>query len=374
MNIIDRYLLRQFFKTYLICFLSLTGLFIVFDAFTHLEDFLSTAEKAGGLARMMATYYAYRSVLFFDRTSALLTLVSAMFTVAWIQRFNEMTALQAAGISRVRVVKPILIAAIALSLFAMLVREAAIPRFANELSRAPSDLLGDVAQELKPRYDNQTDVFLRGKSTYNNERRIEKPNFWLPDGRQLVAENAYYRPSEGQRPAGYLLKGVKSPAGLDSLPSLDVKGRRVVTTRRDAPDWLEPGQCFVASDLTFDQLVGGQGFRQFSSTAQLVAALRSRSLDYGPDVRVAIHSRIMQPFLDVTLLFLGLPLVLTRESRNVFMAIGMCLGVVGVFLGVAIGCQSLGSQSMVLSPALAAWMPLILFVPAAVASAQGMWK
>jgi lipopolysaccharide export system permease protein len=322
----------------------------------------------------MGAYYTYRSVLFFDRTSALLSLVSAMFTVAWIQRFNELTALQAAGISRVRVVKPIIITAILLSVFAMLVREVAIPQFANELSRTPGDLLGDVAQELKPRYDNQTDVFIRGRATYNNERRIEKPNFWLPDGRQLTAENAFYRGPQGDRPGGYLLKGVQAPAGLDTQASLDLKGRRVVTTRRDAPDWLEPGQCFVSSDLSFDQLVGGQAFRQFSSTLQLIAALRNRSLDYGTDVRVAIHSRIVQPFLDITLLFLGLPLVLARESRNVFMAIGMCLFVVSIFLGVAIGCQSLGSQSMLLSPALAAWMPLILFVPGAVASAQSMWE
>lgn len=373
MNTIDRYLLRQFLKTYFICFLSLTGLYVVFDSFTHLEDFLHSAEKAGGLWRLMGTYYAYRSVLFFDRTSALLTLVSAMFTVAWIQRFNELTALQAAGVSRVRVVKPIIVTAILLSVFAMAVREVAIPRFANELSRTPTDLMGDVAQELKPRYDNQTDVFIRGKATYNNDRRIEKPNFWLPDGRQLMAENAYYRDPEGDRPAGYLLKNVQVPAGLDTQPSLELKGRRIVTTRRDAPG-LEPGQCFVTSELSFDQLVGGQAFRQFSSTPQLIGALRNRSLDYGPDVRVAIHSRIVQPLLDVTLLFLGLPLVLTRESRNVFLAIGICLAVVGVFLGVAIGCQYLGSQSMVLSPSLAAWLPLILFVPPAVATAQGMWE
>lgn len=374
MRIIDRYLLRQFLKTYVICFFSLTGLYVVFDAFSHLEDFLHTAEKAGGLVRLMGTYYAYRSVLFFDRTSALLTLVSAMFTVAWIQRFNEFTALQAAGISRVRIVKPILVMAVLLSMFATVVREVAIPRFANELSRTPQDLMGDVAQELRPRYDNETDVFIRGRSTYNKDQRIDRPNFWLPDGRQLMAENAYYRPQEGDRPSGYLLKGVQSPVGLDSQPSLEVKGRRVVTTRRDAADWLEPGQCFVASNLSFDQLVGGQAFRQFSSTRQLIAALRNRSLDYGPDVRVAIHSRIVQPLLDLTLLFLGLPLVLARESRNVFLAIGMCLGLVSVFLAVAIGCQSLGSQSLVLSPALAAWMPLILFVPGAVASAQAMWE
>ena len=374
MKIIDRYLLRQFLKTYIICFLSLTGLFIVFDAFTHLEDFLNCAEKAGGLARLMAPYYAYRSVLFFDRTSALLTLVSAMFTVAWIQRHNELTALQAAGISRVRVVKPIIVAAILLSLFAGVVREVAIPKVANELSRSPTDLMGDVAQDLKPRYDNQTDVFLRGRSTYSNEQRIEKPNFWLPDGRQLAAENAYYRRAEGSHPSGYLLKGVQEPKNFDLQPSLELKGRLIVITRRDAPDWLAPGQCFVASELSFDQLVGGQAFRQFSSTPQLIVALRNRSLDYGPDVRVAIHSRIVQPFLDVTLLFLGLPLVLARESRNVFLAIGMCLFVVSIFLIVVIGCQYLGSQSLILRPALAAWLPLMIFVPAAVASSQAMWE
>lgn len=374
MKIIDLYLLRQFLKTYVICFLSLTGLYIVFDAFTHLEDFLNSAEKAGGLLWLMAPYYGYRSILFFDRTSALLSLVSAMFTVAWIQRYNEMVALQAAGISRVRVIKPIIVAAIALSGMAVIVREVAIPQVAAELSRSPTDLMGDVAQQFKPRYDNQTDVFIRGRATYSNQQRIERPNFWLPDGRQLVAANAYYRPADQGRPAGYLLEGVEEPRNFDAQPSLELRGRPIVITRRDAPDLLQPGQCFVTSDLSFDQLVGGQAFRQFSSTVQLIGALRNRSLDYGPDVRVAIHSRIVQPFLDVTLLFLGLPLVLRRESRNVFVAIGMCLVVVGIFLVVAIGCQYLGSQSLILRPALAAWLPLMIFVPTAVAISQGMWE
>ena len=48
----------------------------------------------------MATYYAYRAIAFFDRTSGVLTLIAVMFTVTWIQRHHEMTALLAAGISR----------------------------------------------------------------------------------------------------------------------------------------------------------------------------------------------------------------------------------------------------------------------------------
>jgi lipopolysaccharide export system permease protein len=373
-KIIDRYLLRQFFKAYIICFLSLTGIIIVFDAFTHLEDFLNSAEKAGGLGRLMIPYYAYRSILFFDRTSALLTLLSAMFTVAWIQRYNELTALQAAGISRVRVVKPIIVASILLSVFAGFVREVAIPKVAGELSRAPNDLMGDVAQDLKPRYDNETDVFIRGRSTYSNQKRIGKPNFWLPDGRQLMAENAYYQRPEGGRPGGYLLKGIQEPKNFDQQPSLVVRDKTVVISRRDAKDWLAPGECFVASNLSFDQLVGGQAFREFSSTVQLIKALRNRSLDYGADVRVSIHSRIVQPLLDVTLLFLGLPLVLARESRNVFLAMGKCLVVVSLFLLVVIGCRYMGSQSIVHSAALAAWLPLMLFVPAAVGASHAMYE
>lgn len=69
MWIIDRYLLRQFLQTFFICFCSLTGLYVVFDLFTNLEEFLQSAERAGGLFSLLTSYYGYRSILFFDRTS-----------------------------------------------------------------------------------------------------------------------------------------------------------------------------------------------------------------------------------------------------------------------------------------------------------------
>jgi len=97
--------------------------------------------------------------------------------------------------------------------------------------------------------------------------------------------------------------------------------------------------------------------------------LRNPSVGFGPDVRVTIHSRFVQPILDIALLFLGLPLVLTREQRNVFSAIAMGGFVVGTFFSVVITCHALGSNYL-LSPALAAWCPLMLFVPLAVWMAE----
>ncbi len=145
----------------------------------------------------------------------------------------------------------------------------------------------------------------------------------------------------------------------------------MLITPHDA-DWLQPDQCFLASDVSFNLLTDAQAYRKYSSTAQLISGLRDPNRDFGADVRVAIHSRLLQPFLDVTLLFLGLPLVVSRESRNVFLAIGLCIAVVTVFLLVVIGLQYLGAIYL-LDPALAAWAPLMLFVPPAVWLAEAMW-
>ena len=148
----------------------------------------------------------------------------------------------------------------------------------------------------------------------------------------------------------------------------------MLITPHDAPGWLRPGQCFLASDVEFDQLTSGNTIRQLSSTAQLIRGLRNPSLNYGPDVRVAIHARIVQPLLDVTLLLLGLPLVVSRESRNVFIAMGICMAVTTAFTLVVIGSQYLGSLSWILNPAQAAWLPLVIFVPPAVGLAESLWK
>ncbi|HUY92185.1 MAG TPA: LptF/LptG family permease [Pirellulales bacterium] len=374
MRIIDRYLLRQFVHVFLICFISLDGLYVVFDAFSNLDEFLYYAEKdGGGLLSMMGEFYAYRTVAFFEQISSMLTMIAGMFTVTWIQRHNELTALMAAGVSRTRIIVPIVVAAACTSLGASAAREFVIPQLADELGRDAKNLRGEAGLELKPRLDFETNVLLHGKVAYANEQRINEPSFMFPrslygQGRQLAAENAYYFARQADRPAGYLLRGVIRPQNLAEQPSLEQNGSPLLITPRDA-DWLKPDECFLVSNVNFDQLTGGEGMKKFSSTRQLIAALSDPSLglagDYGADVRVKIHARIIQPLMDMTLLFLGLPLVLNGTNRNVFVAIGLCGAVCTAFMLVAMGFQYLGAAAM-LRPALAAWAPLVIFVPIAV--------
>ncbi len=376
LRIVDRYLLLQFVQIFCICYVSLTGLFIVIDAFTNIDHFITfSRSKDQGLLQVLAEFYSYRAIAIFDQTSGILALVAAMFTVTWIERYNELTALMAAGVSRLRVLRPVLIAAIAVGLLAAANREVVMPQIREHLAVDSRNIGGDQAEKIVSQYDNRSDILIDGAEAIVATQTIVGPNFILPSelskyGRQVAAAEAKYMPAEGQRPSGYLLTGVRSPSELREKPSLSVDDRLVVVTPRDA-EWLEDDQLFVVSDVTFEILTGSAVWREFASTAELVSELRSPSIDLGNDVRVAIHSRLLQPFLDGTLLFLGLPLIVSRSNRNPFVAIGMATLVVALFFAVSLGCQSLGISGW-LRPALAAWLPLIIFCPVAVYLADSL--
>jgi lipopolysaccharide export system permease protein len=374
-TIIDRYMLRQFVQVLIICLVSLIGLYVVIDAFGHLDRFLDYSEKHGGLLKIMATYYAYRAIWFFNLTSGVLTLVAVMFTVTWIQRHHEMTALLAAGITRTRVLRPVLLAAICVSILAAANREVIMPNIREQLATDSKNLGGDQESIMQSRFDSETDILLGGEKIVPNQQKILAPSFVLPPqfdefGNQLTAREARYLPAKGDLPSGYLLSGVTAPKVLLKQPSLLMDGKPIVITPV-GNDWLQHDQIFVVSGVSFEFLSAGAAWRDFASTREMIQQLRSPSTDLGADVRVAIHSRFIQPFLDTTLIFLGLPFVITRTNRNPFISVGMSLAVVAVFMVVALGSQSLGYKGW-LPPPLAAWLPLMIFAPIAAASTDSL--
>lgn len=377
MGTIDRYVLRLYARVLLVCFFSLTGLYVIIDAFTNLDELLTLAERQGGLAAVLAEYYGARALAFFDRTSALMTLVAATFALTSMQRSQEMAALMAAGIPKFRVVVPLICGALVVSLLAAASRELVLPGLREKLTQDAQELLGSARTELRPRYDNRTDILLAGKYAMAAEQRIVEPAFRLPPGiggfgNQLLARQADYCHPVGDRPGGYLLEGVTQPADLATVRSFVSEGQAVILSPADT-DWLQAGQCFVVSAVTYQQLVASDAWRQFSSTAELISGLHNPSLDFAADVRVAVHARLIQPFLDLTLLLVALPVVLARESRNVFLASGLCVLVVAAFFLVVMAFHSLGS-SYLLRPVLAAWCPLFIFAPLASLTSQAFWQ
>ncbi len=376
MTVIDRYLVQIYLKVLLVSFASLVGLFVVIDGFNNLDEFLSYGNsRVLETIQVMGAYYAPRALQLFDKISGLLAMLAATFVLTSIARTNELTALMAAGIGPARVIRPLLGASIFVALLAAANREVGLPKVRDALSKNAQDWLGDAARKCTPKYD-RSDILISGQSTFANQKRLASPLFRLPQelvawGRQIEAENAFYLAEEGDRPAGYLLRGVKQPANLGQLASRGLADELVLFSPSDMP-WLKPDECFVASTVTFEQLSIGSAWRQNLSSVELASGLRGQTIEPGPDVYLTLHSRFVRPLLDMSLVLLGIPLVLRRETRNIFMAAVMGLGLVVALWAVMLTSDALG-RNYLISAVLAAWLPLLVFGPLAYAASRPLW-
>jgi lipopolysaccharide export system permease protein len=377
--IVDRYVLWLFVEMLVISFVGLFGLFVVAHLMANFQEFSSYGRTTrGGILAVVLDYYHPRAHVFFDVAGGLLAMMGAIFAATTMLRYNELTALMAAGISPARVIRPLWMAAIGVALCGIVNRELLLPLVRDKLARNAQDWLGETAKTCRPMWDLQTNILITGKHTFARDKRIEAPVFsQLPQelrawGRQIAAANAYYQPAADGRPAGYLLRGVRSPTNLMELDSAALDGRTVLFSPKDQP-WLKPDECFVASGITFEQLTVGNQWQEYMSTAELIAGLHNRSLDYGSYVRVTLHRRLVQPLLNVTLLFLGLPLVLARRQQNVLVAGGYGALLVSAFFAVTLTSHSLGTNYL-LPAHLAAWLPVMIFAPLAYVLSRQIWE
>jgi lipopolysaccharide export system permease protein len=72
--------------------------------------------------------------------------------------------------------------------------------------------------------------------------------------------------------------------------------------------------------------------------------------------------RLTRPLLGIILVFMGLSIILRDQNRNVFISAGLCLVLCAIFFGALFACKYLGDYEH-LSPALAAWLPVLAFGP-----------
>src|SRR5215469_196940 len=149
LKLIDRQLVRGYFKAYLVCLSSLLSLYIVVDLFTNLDDFTHHSGGVLTTARLIGIYYGYKVTQIFDRLCEAILLMAATFTVTWMQRNNEQMPLLSAGVSTRRIVMPVIFSACAMLTLTVLNQELIIPRIGPRLTFQRDDPNGEKDVEVK---------------------------------------------------------------------------------------------------------------------------------------------------------------------------------------------------------------------------------
>ena len=339
---IDKYIVKSFIPTFLLCVLAICGIYIVIDGLQRLDDFIEMGAKAFLLA---AYYYAFMIPVIMTELFPAITLIAVSLVLVRFVRNNEILAMQVAGICLYRVLVPVFVLSVFMSFTAVANQELVIPKFAKKLKQIEMLTFKDEESNNVLVEDRENRMLLRAW-TYNRAGGTLKSVFIIgthENGKKKFTISA----GEGRWKGDNLL--LFNVARHD----YDERGK-----------WIAPSQemneYLLETTITHEQLSKvdiNPTLKSFKELKEL-CEIEPENPRYG----VMFHTRVAYPLTNFVLLFLGIPFIIgfERMSRNIFLRVGISILICCAFYVLTYLCANLGNIG-VLHPILAAWLPVAIF-------------
>ena len=349
MRILDKYIIREFLKTYLIIFFSFAVVFIVIDVIDNLPRLM----REGASFNLAAQYYILRLPYLIVLTSPITVLLTGLFMMNSLAKHNESVAIRAAGISIKRAMFPLFLIGLIISIVVALLGEYVLARAESKRQYVYRVLIkGEQPEDtmLKARIHYQgkeNDFYYFGFfDGYKNTLRIidiSRLDFKTHKvAEHITAANATW---DGEKWTLYDAEIRKFKDGKQTywvrypsttLPLIDVRPE----------DFIRITKKTIA--LTFFEL------RDYIRRIEKVGD------DASPEI-VDLHMKLAFPLTNLIVIFFFIPIATTNvrsKGRGWIFMLG--LAVCFVFLITVRIVQSLGYNN-VIPPVWAAWSPIILF-------------
>ena len=123
MRILDNYIIRNFLGTLLFALIAFSVIYIIIDVVGFMDKFI---DRNVGLL-IVIKYYIYYLPYIIILTLPVATLLASLFSVGQLSRYNELIAMQASGISLYRILHPLIVLGVIISLVAAYAGERFVP-------------------------------------------------------------------------------------------------------------------------------------------------------------------------------------------------------------------------------------------------------
>lgn len=353
---LDRYVASHFFRSYLLAMLLMTGLFMVIDMASNLDDYLESWEDGSSApGSVLAVYYGLNLPYLFLQVAPFITLLAGMFTVAKLLKAREVTAVLGAGISARRMLLPVFLAGLLLAVGMFFLREAVGLGIARDRDAA-RDVL--VEHRFEEHYEDVAVIEDSGSLVFLNEFVPSPADGSPPRVERLTA----IRRTSGQMGSGRYVR-VDADRAIWNGSGWDLEGGVRATidpdgdgaSQDEAVDTLE-GYAFTPElALTYRRAKEAPLELSFSEVRELMAR--------DPDdnsYQTLWHYHLTFPLANLLLLLVGIPLMFNYERGRSTDRIALG-GLLCVFYYSAdFVFRTLGVKGQ-LSPLLSAWIPVLVF-------------
>jgi len=346
MKLLDRYLMAQFAKNLALVVCSLVAIYLLVDFFERLDRFLE-AEKAIGLA---IKYLLLKLPFIYVQLIPVCILLAGIITLGVLNQHFEFMALMASGISVIRIIRPLLVAAALFTLLTVAIGQWVLPATTAATNRIWYE---EVSHQIPRGIIRDGRTYFRGtEGIYSfirpNPGKNEFRNFSFAayDADRglttlLTAESATWEGGNWQ-----LQNGQQKERTEDG-------GFSVTLFKTLSHAFAEqPGEFFVPpykiEELSYSKLLKQAMARKASNHESLLE----------------FHRRFSYVFLGIPLLLLGIPVLLSvhkSRGRDLALAIPVSCGMAFAAWGAWSASQSL-AKSAILPPGVASWSVHLLTI------------
>ena len=389
MRLLDRYIIRSYLMNYVLSLGVLMGVVVLFDLIINFDKFTpkDPTGQMSGMAvffRMMADmgdYYFYQSFLFFQLVSPVIPTLAAGFTMVRMTRHNELTAMLASGVSLYRIAAPIIILAILFSLLVIANQEVVIPHFAEKLLRTHDGSRETISRNDPLYFVKDNDNSLLIALQYNPEA----------DPPTMKDVRIVFRDASGA-PIGRIMAtdAVWDENHIDKDNHLPVGGTWIFHNARQIDDKnTDPRTAIAETERTLERPYSSLTPRQlnfiyskkavdFLSSSQIAQLSQNSPEANRPAFQKIMNIRFTQPVMNIIMLLIGIPFLLTREPGRLIVNLFYCVIVSGIcFVATFVFFQLSGSPplqiaGMTLASSLFAWVPIVIFFPLSLVMLSGI--
>ena len=346
MRTLDRYLARQLFPVWLWCMVVFLFISCLVDLFGHLDEILQYRVALPVLLQ----YYLNFLPIIFIRSCPLAMLFGTAFVATRLARYHEVLAMNAGGISLIRMSIPFLFIGWLISLLVFFVNERIVPRTSATFERLRQEtfhghfdqihleniaIMDDAnrlyhARVFDSSRDELTDLTILEHDEHNHPKR------------SLYAHQAFYTPK------GWLLR-------YGTVTRVDAQGALI----GEPQPFFERLSALPVTPDSFKQSERNPDLLRIAQLRQLIYHLKRLGITNVRHYEVELAAKLAFPLMNLVICLIGFVGATTRHRRGHLQGLGISLlWGMAYYVGVAIG-HGAGKDGLL--PALAAvWLPHLL--------------
>ena len=344
-SIVDHYIANGFVRVFVASLLCFTAIFAIIEFFER----IGTLVESGISISTALRYVLYKIPLSISRVIGFATLFSTLFCLGMLSKSQEITAMQASGLSTRRMSFPLLCLSLLICMSNFIWNEGLVPVFAH---RAETIYKTEIKKKQQQSLFGTKDIWIRGEGGFVNIDSFDPSSNTLEGITFFVLSRDFTLLSTiGVPKAQWVGQQWESQSGIEwqFLPDGKLK-QRVVSrppTISETPDDL----ILLARDP--------EEFTFFDLQKQIVE-MKTKGMDttaYEVDLQV----KLAIPFISPLMVLIAIPLALKRRiGSGLALSFGIAMLIAFGYWVLSAFCFSLG-HSGALPPTLAAWLPNSIF-------------